>query len=174
MPVDHYVIPSPGTLTEGQLMSGIEHVGHIDFEPKKGEWGHSDAFGNAALPAFTECDNVGQRNQIGGLMGSDFSSGLSAGFAAARRTRADADQAVGDWRIFATNLQSKLLREQTERAVAVEYVRALRAQLKLADPNNSLLNESVANKLLDDTRVRKYAEQGYQLDSSTGSFVKVR
>lgn len=107
-------------------------------------------------------------------MASDFSSGLSAGFAAARRARADADQVVADWKVFATNLQSKLLSEQTERAVAVEYVRALRAQLKLADPNNSLLKESVANKLLDDTRVRKYAEQGYQLDSSTGSFVKVR
>jgi hypothetical protein len=107
-------------------------------------------------------------------MASDFSSGLSAGFAAARRARADADQAVGDWRTFATNLQSKLLSEKTERAVAVEYARALRAQLKLVDPNNSLLNETVANKLLDDTRAQKYAEQGYQLDSSTGTFVKVR
>lgn len=107
-------------------------------------------------------------------MASDYSSGLSAGFAAARRARADADQAVGDWKVFATNLQAKLLSEKTERAVAVEYARALRAQLKLVDPNNKLLNENVANKLLDETRERKYAEQGFQLDSSTGTFVKIR
>lgn len=104
----------------------------------------------------------------------DYQSGLGLGYAQARRARVEADQAIGDWKAFATNLQSKLLNETVERGVAVEFVRALRGALKSVDPNNSLLNEGVATKLLDETRVRKYAEQGYQLDSSTGRFLKVR
>jgi hypothetical protein len=107
-------------------------------------------------------------------MGSDFSAGLGAGFARARAVRADADQAVGEWKAFATNLQAKLLTETVERGVAAEYVRELRAALKAADPNNRLLKDSEATKLLDQARTRKYAEQGYQLDSSSGRYLKVR
>lgn len=107
-------------------------------------------------------------------MGADFSAGLGAGFARARAVRADAEQAVGEWKTFANNLQAKLLTETVERGVAAEYVRELRAALKAADPSNRLLKDSEASKLLDQARVRKYAEQGYQLDSSSGRYLKVR
>lgn len=107
-------------------------------------------------------------------MGSDFSAGLGAGFARARAVRSDADQAVGEWKAFATNLQAKLLTETVERGVAAEYVRELRAALKAVDPNNRLLKESEASKLLDQARTRKYAEQGYQLDFSSGRYLKMR
>jgi hypothetical protein len=53
-------------------------------------------------------------------------------------------------------------------------VRELRAALKAVDPNHRLLKESEASKLLDQARTRKYAEQGYQLDSSSGRYLKVR
>lgn len=107
-------------------------------------------------------------------MPSDFSAGLGAGFAKARAVRADADRAVGEWKAFATNLQAKLLTETVERAVAAEYVRELRAALKAADPNHPLLKYGEATKLLDRARIRKYAEQGYQLDSSSGRYLKAR
>lgn len=105
--------------------------------------------------------------------GANYSAGLSAGFARARAVRTDADQAVGEWKAFATNLQAKLLTETVERGVATEYARELRAALRAADPTNRLLNDE-ASKLLDQVRVRKYEEQGYQLDSSSGRYVKVR
>lgn len=105
-------------------------------------------------------------------MGSDYQAGLGAGMARARAVRADADKAVGDWASFAQDLKGKLLTESVERQVSVEYVRQLRAALREANPNHPLLQDEVASKLFERTRIAAFEQKGFQYNPSNGRFLK--
>jgi len=99
----------------------------------------------------------------------DYSNGLAAGYAHSAATTKRAEQTVGRWQEFSGRLESKLLNEEVERMVAVEYVKALRAALKHFSPGHPLLNAADAEKFLNGVRVKAFADKGFDYDQSTNN-----
>lgn len=108
------------------------------------------------------------------MSANDFSSGLGAGYSRANAVQRDAENTVNRWQEFSGKLESKLLNEQVERSVAIDYVKALRAALKQVSPAHPLLVETEAEKFLDAARTKAFAEKGFYFDKATNNIVSKR
>lgn len=96
-----------------------------------------------------------------------FGNGSAAGRALAVAVDRDADEAIGEWKQFAGDLNAKLAKAESSRIGFAHLLREVSAELQRVDPDNPLLNKAKQLAIIRDQAVKKAAELGYTYDPAT-------